>query len=491
MHVTLPIVGTWDAFRAEARRLAAADIPPQVITWSRGAAEPSLLVLPQVDASPVRELRVPRAFPGFARIVAHHSDPERFALLYALLIRLQDERGLMDLRSDTLVGRLHGMEKSVRRDRHKMHAFARFREIVPPEDTHRASERAPRRRRFGAWFEPDHPIVELGAPHFAERFTDMDWTIATPDLTAIYEDGALRFTEDAPPESPPEDATQALWNTYFANIFNPARVKIGAMRAEMPLKYWRNLPETRAIPDLIAGAEARVAAMRAAGPSVPPARAAAITAQLKENDMDDGPGLFGHNSLSALKADAEGCTRCPLYANATQLVFGEGPADADLMVVGEQPGDREDLAGRPFVGPAGQLFDEIAERAGLDRSRVYVTNAVKHFKYEPRGKRRIHKSPSIGEINHCRWWLDQERALVAPKMILAMGGSAVHALTGDKKGVLKRRGAVETAIGGAGEPVYITVHPSFLLRLPDPESRAREEAAFEADLKRAWEMIHA
>ena len=497
MHVTLPRIGTWDAFRSEARRLAAAGIPPEDATWSRGAAPPDLLASagPVTDTPALREVRVPKAFPAFARTVAHHSDPERFALLYALLTRLQRERGLMELRTDPLMERLHRMEKAVRRDRHKMHAFVRFREIEPADAAGDGGPAGgPRRRRFGAWFEPDHPIVELGAEHFARRFTDMDWTIATPDLAAIYEDGALRFAEDGPAGAPPEDGTQALWNTYFASIFNPARVKIAAMRAEMPKKYWRNLPEARQIPDLIAGAEARVAEMRAAGPTVPPARAAAITARLEESRMNDDPGgagLFGHNSIAALKADAVGCTRCPLHADATQLVFGEGPPDADLMVVGEQPGDREDLAGRPFVGPAGQLFDEIAERAGLDRSRVYVTNAVKHFKYEARGKRRIHKSPAISEINQCRWWLDQERELVAPKMILAMGGSAVHALTGDKKGVLKRRGQVEAAIGGAGEPVYVTVHPSFLLRLPDPESRAREEAAFEADLKRAWEMIAA
>ena len=490
MHVTLPRIGTWDAFRAEARRLAAAGIPGEDVTWSRGAAPPDLLAGPAPDTPALREVRVPKAFPAFARMIAHHSDPERFALLYALLTRLQRERGLMEIRSDPLMDRLHRMEKAVRRDRHKMHAFVRFREILPDDGAPPPGAR----RAFGAWFEPDHPIVELGAPHFAERFTDMDWTIATPDLAAIYEDGTLRYAEDGPAEAPPEDGTQALWNTYFANIFNPARVKIGAMRAEMPKKYWRNLPEARQIPDLIAGAEARVAKMRAAGPTVAPARAAAIAAQLEDSRMNDDPGgagLFGHNSLAALKADAEACTRCPLYADATQLVFGEGPPDADMMVVGEQPGDREDLAGRPFVGPAGQLFDEIAERAGLDRSRVYVTNAVKHFKYEARGKRRIHQSPSVGEINHCRWWLDQERELVAPRMILAMGGSAVHALTGNKAGVLKRRGTVETAKGGAGEPVYITVHPSFLLRLPDAESRAREEALFEEDLKRAWEMIHA
>ena len=258
------------------------------------------------------------------------------------------------------------------------------------------------------------------------------------------------------------------------------------MRSEMPRKYWRNLPEARLIPDLIAGAGARVEEMRARQPTLPPARAARITRDLaaqlrKEPTMAE----IGHNSIAALHEDARGCTRCALHEMATQVVFGEGPADADLMFVGEQPGDQEDLAGRPFVGPAGRLFDEVAGRAGVDRSRAYVTNAVKHFKFVPRGKRRIHQKPGAGEVSACRWWLDRERELVRPRLIVAMGATAVHALTGDGKGLLKRRGSVEAARGGAEEPVFVTVHPSFLLRLPDAEARAREEAAFEDDLRAA------
>ena len=481
MHLTLPRVGTWDAFRVELRRVAAAAVPPAEVSWSRGAAEAALDLAARGDRGPVREVRAPKAFTGFAKTVAHHSDPERFALLHLLLDRLQAEKGLMEVRTDPLLARLYRMEKAVRRDLHKMHAFARFREV----------ESAGERRRFAAWFEPDHPIVEPGAEHFAKRFADMDWTIATPDLTAVFEDGVLRIEDVDPGPAPAEDATQALWDTYFQNIFNPARLKPKAMMAEMPKKYWRNLSEARLIPAMIAGAERRVQEMREAAPTIAPARAAAIAAQLEERQMDGGPGLFGHNSLAALRADAEGCTRCPLHENATQLVFGEGPAEADLMVVGEQPGDREDLAGRPFVGPAGQLFDRLAQEAGLPRERVYVTNAVKHFKYEARGKFRMHKTPGLTEIKACRWWLDQERELVAPKMILAMGGSAAYALTGNKKDMLKRRSSVEAAMGGRGEPVFITVHPSFLLRLPDEESRQREQGRFVDDLKRAWEMVEA
>ena len=482
MHrIVLPRVGTWDAFREEARRLTASGIPPEDVAWHRGEAPDELFVASAPDTPALREVKVPKAFPDFARTVSHHSDPERFALLHLLLHRLQREKGLMEVRSDPLLDRLARMEKAVRRDRHKVHAFVRFREMPS----------AGERRRFVAWFEPDHPLMELAAPHFARRFTDMDWTIATPDLAAVFEDGVLRFEEDGPKAPPPEDATQELWNTYFTNIFNPARVKIGAMLSEMPKKYWRNLPEARLIPGMIAGAEDRVREMRDAAPTLPPVRAARIAARAREEaPMDDTPGLFGHNSLAALKAEAEQCTLCPLYRDATQVVFGEGPADADLMVVGEQPGDKEDLAGRPFVGPAGKLFDEIAQRAGLPRERVYVTNAVKHFKFEPRGKFRMHKNPGLTEIKACNHWLDQERALVEPKAILAMGGSATYALTGNKKDMLKRRGNVETA-RGRGEPVFITVHPSFLLRLPDADSRAREEQRFEDDLKRAWELVQA
>lgn len=480
--VILPMIGTWDAWRGAARDLVRDGVPPSEVVWSRGEAARTLF-----DDAPAGEARgapptAPRAFVELSRLCAHHSDPERFALLHSLLERLQVERGLMEVVPDPLVARLQRMAKAVRRDVHKTHAFVRFREI----------EAEGPRRRFGAWFEPEHPSLEVSAPHFAGRFTDMDWTIATPELSAVFEDGRLRLTPDGPRAPPPEDATQGLWNTYYAHIFNPARLKVSAMRSEMPRKYWRNLPEAALIPDLIAGAGRRAEAMRAAAPTLPPARAARITEGLRRtlamNDTEELPGL-GHNSVAALHDEARGCTRCALHEMATQVVFGEGPSDADVMVVGEQPGDNEDLEGRPFVGPAGRLFDQIAERAGMDRSQVYVTNAVKHFKYEARGKRRIHQKPGAREVTACRWWLDRERALVRPRLIVAMGATATHALTGDGKGLLKRRGGVEQARGGAEEPVFVTVHPSFLLRLPDEEARAREEAAFEADLRAAMAWL--
>jgi DNA polymerase len=186
-------------------------------------------------------------------------------------------------------------------------------------------------------------------------------------------------------------------------------------------------------------------------------------------------------SLSGARKAAEDCTRCPLYKGATQTVFGEGPADAPVVFVGEQPGDQEDLTGKPFVGPAGQLFDRALEEAGIDRKRVYVTNAVKHFKFEPRGKRRIHKKPNNDEIEACRWWLDKELGFVMPRLTVALGATAGRALMGRDVTISHMRGEVIPLRDGLEG--FITVHPSFLLRLPDANAKAREYERFVDDLK--------
>lgn len=182
-----------------------------------------------------------------------------------------------------------------------------------------------------------------------------------------------------------------------------------------------------------------------------------------------------------LRAEAAGCTRCDLYRHATQTVFGEGPVDAALMFVGEQPGDQEDLSGRPFVGPAGQVFDRAIAAAGIDRAGVYVTNAVKHFKFEQRGKRRIHQKPDAGEITACRWWIEQEALLIKPKVTVALGATAARALFGKVMAIGKERGRPHILPGG-GE-AWITVHPSFLLRMPDREAADEEFERFVEDLK--------
>jgi len=198
---------------------------------------------------------------------------------------------------------------------------------------------------------------------------------------------------------------------------------------------------------------------------------------------------YDATDLSHLRAEAASCRRCPLWRNATQTVFGEGPATAAMMLVGEQPGDKEDLAGRPFVGPAGILLDQALQEAGIDRAKIYVTNAVKHFKNEPRGKRRLHKKPDADEIEACRWWLDRESALVRPRLTVALGVTAAGALMRRPVTIGRMRGqAIESESGR----LWITVHPSYLLRLPDEASRQREFVRFVKDLEgaKSWLASH-
>lgn len=192
-------------------------------------------------------------------------------------------------------------------------------------------------------------------------------------------------------------------------------------------------------------------------------------------------------SLGELCGAEAQCTRCPLYRNATQVVPGKGHRQARLMIVGEQPGDKEDLAGRPFVGPAGRLFDEALAEAGIERSDIFVTNAVKHFKFEPRGKKRLHKKPNVNEIERCKWWLGQERKLVAPTAIIAMGATAVRSLLGRPTSISSLRGKIWNLEDET--PLVVTIHPSYLLRIRDATDRDHEWRAFVADLKEGWKLL--
>jgi DNA polymerase len=191
-------------------------------------------------------------------------------------------------------------------------------------------------------------------------------------------------------------------------------------------------------------------------------------------------------SLGHIREEARHCTACPLYKHATQTVFGEGPAKAKIVLVGEQPGDSEDLAGKPFVGPAGQILDRALQDAGIEREKTYVTNAVKHFKFEPRGKRRIHSKPNAAEIKICHQWIARELAAITPELVIALGATAAQSLMGKAMPVGRNRGHQVT--WRDGRRGLITVHPSYLLRIPDAESKAREYKAFVHDLKQAAKL---
>ncbi len=479
--VALPRIGTWSAWRDAARGFLASGTAPHDILWHYDAT-PQTDLFGSNDPAPVppaHNLTVPKSFIGLAQTVVWHADPERFARLYALLWRLRTEPTLMSDRGDPALAHLRLMEKGVRRCAHKMKAFVRFRDL----------DAGGNRRQFAAWFEPTHHTVEPTAPFFSRRFGDMDWMIVTPDVTARWDAGTLTFGPGQRKPDLPDDAAEDLWGTYFCNIFNPARLKVQAMTSEMPRKYWKNLPEAQHIPGLIAQAETRARAMAEAAPTLPPIRATRILERLHDAHTQPlaAPRVALSMTLDDLRARAEKDSHIttPGYG---RIVMGEGPQDAKLMIVGEQPGDIEDREGRPFVGPAGQLFDRIAADAGLQRSESYVTNAVKRFKFTPRGKRRIHQSPNSNDIEHARWWIDREVAIIKPMLILSMGGTAAETLTGKRGGILARRGQLEKTAYG---PVFVTVHPAYLLRIPDAIAQDDATALFRDDLAAVAGLLNA
>lgn len=485
---------TLEGWRERARVLLSEGVPPEEVIWEHrggsdggnlfGGGEPGSGALSRVP-----EIRVSRGFLSTAKLVACHRGTERWGLLYAALFRMVagGERTLMERGADPLVRRLGRMAKAVGRDRHKMKAFVRFRKV--------GDDPVSERERFVAWFEPEHEIVVLTADFFAKRFASMDWSILTPDRCAHWDGSTLGFTEGVERSAAPQgDELEEFWLTYYASIFNPARVKLGAMRAEMPKKYWKNLPEATLIPELTAGAPGRIREMvergvnlerghvsekRPAGAPADGVRGRAITAP--ERLLERAGDLSQAEWSDALDC----CRACPLWEGATQVVGGEGNKDAEVMLVGEQPGDEEDVAGRVFVGPAGRLLNEALEAAGLCRRDLYLTNAVKHFKWKPspRGKRRLHDKASAGEVSRCRPWLLAEIVRLRPRVIVTLGATAAGSLLGRSVAIGKERGWVDGAPEGLGARLLITAHPSSVLRAVSPGDRQRGFDRLVADLR--------
>ncbi len=459
-----------DGFRREARRLLAADVPPAKVRWSireasgRDLFEASAAMEPEQSAiasTNAQTPRVPAAFVDLVNHVALHRDASRFGLLYELLWRLQREPRLRDDPLDPQWLQAERMSRAVHRDWHKMKAFVRFRPV----------DRGPHEPPLHmAWFEPEHHVVEAVAPFFAARFASMRWAILTPLRSVFWDGERLAFGEGAKRcDAPSADAGEALWLTYYEHIFNPARLKLAMMTREMPRRYWKNLPEAVLIQPLATQAHERSAEMVARPASeagrvirwIPPQPMGEPTVGVLRNA--GATDLERQDALDDTRQAAGACTRCPLHAHATQAVFGAGPLRPALMLVGEQPGDQEDLRGQPFVGPAGQLLDQALHQLGVARDTLYITNAVKHFKFELRGTRRIHKTPAQQEAAACLDWLERELAIVQPRAVVALGSTAARSLLGRPVAVLSERG--RWLERGDGLKVFITVHPSSLLRM--------------------------
>ncbi|MES2413042.1 MAG: UdgX family uracil-DNA binding protein [Pseudomonadota bacterium] len=497
LPVTLESATDMAGFRRASRALIARQMLPEQIVWSSsgdatqdlfgvagGADHDGIHYLQpsEFDAAPA--VSVPPEFMALCQTAILHSDPNRFGLLYRILWRLSHEPALRHDPLDADMLRAQQMAHAVRRDMHKMKAFVRFRTVQ--DDIFKTHpEGGP---LHVAWFEPEHHIVEAVAPFFARRFAQMRWAIMTPEASVEWRgagvDGAVSLVfgpGGRKDDAPLPDAGEQLWLTYYRHVFNPARLKVKMMEKEMPRRYWKNLPEAEMISSLVAGAHENSLRMLQNEATVTARRLPDIRI-VKDDSPNTGAVPAGPvRSLSALAEATGNCRQCPIGSCATQAVNGEGPLGADVMFVGEQPGDQEDIRGRPFFGPAGQLLDRALAELGIARDRAFVSNAVRHFKYELRGQRRIHKTPSQREAAACLHWLDDEIALVKPKVLVALGATAARSLLGHAVPVMASRGQFFDRPDGIR--VLVTLHPSALLRLP-PQDRDTAYSAWLQDLSR-------
>ncbi|KAA6120967.1 UdgX family uracil-DNA binding protein [Cupriavidus cauae] len=517
--------GGYASWRAQALRALAAGWPPETVTWTErgsaasGGTEQLMLLGPGAapvsgddapvpgdnapvsgdnaraagDNAPVSgddavpaarpdttgaapDVRVSKALAALLQDAARYRSPQRWAFLYRVLWRwCQGDRAVASA-ADEDGARLHAMAKAVRRAHHDMIAYVRFHR--------RGGDGMP---EYLAWYEPEHDVLADAADHFARRMGGASWWIGTPQGAALWDGHALQFsgtpadalaTADiaALRAGAAADDIEPLWLAYYRSIFNPARLNEAALEQHMPVRFWKGLPEGRLIPAMIA--DARNGARRVA-------QAGAV------GTMKGKPVAVDAQDAQPLRpapSSLDQCRRCELWRHATQAVPGHGPETARIMLVGEQPGDQEDLAGRAFVGPAGKVLDEAMRRAGVPPDSVYVTNAVKHFKWIPRGKRRLHKTPGQREVEACAHWLDEERARVRPAVIVTLGATALAAILGQKASL---RDYLNRPVRLGDAWVVATWHPSYALRVDDAGKREDIVAAIGQAIAQGRELAAA
>ncbi len=444
-HPTVSNFGEW---RDAARRLLRQGVRPEEVVWTTASDTQTLLFEPEPEPgdrlhSERGMVTIPRAFFAIAEPVSRHSSERRWDLLYRAAWRITNgRRNLLEVETDDTVAQLNAMRRSVEKDIYRMRQFIRFRKVESSEGT-----------RFVAWYEPVHHTLDANAQFFVDRFGSLRWAILTPESSMVWDLEKLEHGPGVPRSgAPQEDELEDLWRLYYATIFNPARLKLNAMRAQLPVGRWNNLPEARIIPELVRMSRGRVDRMVDARPP-------------SASDF-----IPKGAPLSILREAVKQCGACDLCRRATQPVWGEGNPEARIALVGEQPGDEEDRRGSPFVGPAGKVLDNALEAAGLIRGDLYLTNAVKAFRFEERGKRRIHQTPRSRDIAVCRPWLLAEMDLVHPQVIVCLGASAAQSLLGKKVSIAGARGQL---ISRPEAQVAITYHPSAVLRVPE-EAAQRE-----------------
>lgn len=465
------------AWRAASLKALAEGLAPESIEWrveqppelrqgqtlfDYGESSENAMITPTTVA-----VHVSKELGALIHDCALHCEPRRWAFLYKVLWRWQQGDRSVASPADEDGAQLYRMAKSVRRARHDMIAYVRFRQQAqtsrPPE--------------YIAWYEPEHDVLAWAAEHFAQRMGRSSWMITTPRGAAFWDGQQLhlerRHALPGEHRVDTEDEAEALWLAYYRSTFNPARLNETALEQHMPVRFWKGLPEGHLIPAMIS--EAKSGARRlaqASGVGALGGKSIPVEAEVAQ------PVREGPSSLDA-------CRRCDLWRNATQAVGSSGPSKARIMLIGEQPGDQEDLSGQPFVGPAGQLLDMAIKRAGLSRERLYLTNAVKHFKWELRGKRRLHKTPGQREVEACSYWLERELETVRPTVIVTLGATALSALLREKASL---RDYIDKPFEMAGSVGIATYHPSFALRQPTDAARDKILAEISNALEQAREL---
>ncbi|MBC7713049.1 MAG: UdgX family uracil-DNA binding protein, partial [Rhizobacter sp.] len=333
-------------------------------------------------------------------------------------------------------------------------AFVRFKEIKKNDES-----------IYMAWHRPDHRVLKFSAPFFTDRFNGMNWAIFTEEESMTWINNKLEFGPGiSQREAEAQDSMEELWKTYYASIFNPGRVKIKMMKSELPVRHWKTLPEAELIDQLIAEAPARLDAFYESQ------RPSALQWVPKGENV----------TLSELRTALPNCSACGNCSRATAPVAGSGPETARIVFVGEQPGNEEDLNGSPFVGPAGQLLMEALEIAGILRSEVYLTNAVKSFKWKDLNGMRKHVNPTAADIAACRPWLKSELDIVRPQILVCLGASAALSVFGKMMKVGDSHGKIfQTTFS---DKTIILSHPSAILRMQNPEDKERLYNKFVGDI---------
>ena len=473
MHfITLDSETDFDGWRKAARTLVLNEVQPADVTWRVQGDEPELFEPHRAAArTAARHLqRFRQNSSNWRKSAILHRDPERFAILYRLLWRLRSNHDLLSVATDPDVAQVAAMAKAVHRDEHKMHAFVRFREIGREQKSH-----------YVAWFEPEHHIVELAAPFFARRFADMPWSILTPDVCAHWDGHAVSFTPGvAKTEAPTEDRLEETWRRYYASIFNPARLKVKAMQTEMPKKYWRNLPEASLIKPLIASAERTTRAMIANAATEP-------HKSQKRPEPLDGTQTASRRTRNAARASS----RLP------RLSALEG-RDPDR--VRRRPANARSHAGRRAARRQGRPRRQAVRRAGRpdarpragrgrhrpqqglrhQRGKTFQIRAARKNPPAPESRTRPRSRPA-GNGTNANW------LSIKPDLVVAMGATAAQSVFGKITPINKNRGRLIDLDDGI--KALVTVHPSYLLRLPDADAKAREYQRFVDDLKIAAALL--